>query len=428
MNEVRELRKQMDSLPAASDRPRPWTDGTCVRACWIPAAGLQSICASGRRRWSGAPPRPRLSRNRGAPDIEMASSLFNDYSPLLNLGRIDEAMAILIACREVFEQAGDFGLLSSVLSALASVEDQRERGDAALGLARDALRYDYLTGDVAGIMICHLHLGHYLAYHTRQFDMALPHHLAAGLLQALTGSGMVDPPFVAAVWDVQAGGEAGIPSNVAGLCAAVGQVLGVRLDLLVDTLATSSQAEQALAAFVVRVRAAAMAPAPIDPANLAMWDPVASGIAAAAEGDLEARQEMGRYLAEFSGDPDWSQVADRLSRVLNGDRSEDLRSGLLKIHTAIVDRVLAVIGGTVTVPVELWFAVNLSWLMANLVAAAGGTVLAAVRARQGLEDLTDREDLAPLVGALGGVLGGDRDPALAVGLEDPVFRAVVECV
>jgi len=42
--------------------------------------------------------------------------------------------------------------------------------------------------------------------------------------------------------------------------------------------------------------------------------------------------------------------------------------------------------------------------------------------------MAEDPDWSPLAAALGRILGGDRDPGLAEGLDDPVHRAVVATV
>ncbi len=46
-------------------------------------------------------------RERGAPATDIARARFNDYGPLLRLGRTEEALALLLECRQVFQDAHD---------------------------------------------------------------------------------------------------------------------------------------------------------------------------------------------------------------------------------------------------------------------------------------------------------------------------------
>jgi hypothetical protein len=81
---------------------------------------------------------------------------------MIRLDRVDEAFELLVDCRKVFEHAHDIEMLGMVFGALAAAEDSRGRGDVAVDLAREALRYSYLAGDVDNIWIGHHNLGEYL--------------------------------------------------------------------------------------------------------------------------------------------------------------------------------------------------------------------------------------------------------------------------
>ena len=45
-----------------------------------------------------------VMQSRGATDLDLARTSFNDYGPLLSLERYDEASSLLMACRDVFEK------------------------------------------------------------------------------------------------------------------------------------------------------------------------------------------------------------------------------------------------------------------------------------------------------------------------------------
>ena len=90
---------------------------------------------------------------RGAPQTVIARARFNDYFPLLRLGRLGQAIELLMDCRQVFEDADDIQGLGAVLSALADAEDDRGHRDVAIGLGRDALRYTYLANDLYSIQV-----------------------------------------------------------------------------------------------------------------------------------------------------------------------------------------------------------------------------------------------------------------------------------
>ena len=124
-------------------------------------------------------------RDRRAPDYDIARARFNDYGPLLLLGRTEEALQLLRECRQVFQDANDIKWLGNAVTALASIENARGRDDDAVRLQRDALRFSYLAGDVAAIAAGYHNLGLYL--HLRQPAAALASHLTAALIWRLDG-------------------------------------------------------------------------------------------------------------------------------------------------------------------------------------------------------------------------------------------------
>jgi tetratricopeptide (TPR) repeat protein len=189
---------------------------------------------------------------------------FNDYFPLLRLGRTEEALALLLECRQVFQDARDIGALGKTLSALASIEDQRGHGDAAIGLERDALRYKYLAGDVTSIAVSYNNLGNYLRRHARQLAPALACHLAAALIYTLTGA---DGSVRAAAADLHDFGADAIPPvDVAALCRQVGDIPGTDMAGLLAALTPDPVAAgQALRDLIAQAQALAAAPAEADP-------------------------------------------------------------------------------------------------------------------------------------------------------------------
>jgi hypothetical protein len=198
LTEVQRLRERMLTLPFAfnPDEPAPPWD---VR---------EKLLDTGRHaerklgRWDSA---LGLSREiitsmhgRRAPAAEIAKAAFNCYEPLLELGRTDESLALLQQCRHEFQQANDVGCLGMTMGALAEVENRRNRGNAAIILVRDGLRYTYMAGDVTSIAVSYHYLGGYLRDHARQSGSALSCHLAAALILTLVGAANSDVAVYAA--------------------------------------------------------------------------------------------------------------------------------------------------------------------------------------------------------------------------------------
>ena len=321
-------------------------------------------------------------------------------------------------------------MLGNTLSALANVEDQRGHSQAAILLERDALRYSYLAGDVSGIAVSYHNLGNYLARHSRQPDAALAFHLAAALIRTLAGAGEADSSAHAAVADLRAAGaSAGLPADVAGLCAQVAAIPGTDLGRLIAALApTPGHAQQVLGELQTLIRGRAAVPPAADRAVLAAWDPAIAALLSTASGDTQAAAALGTEFGRYQDSPTWGPLVSALRRLGAGETGPGLLAGLDETNAAIVTRALDASDGKVSIPAALRGAVGIGPLLSNLVAAAGGEVSAAGLAHQGLQAMAEDSDLAALAAALRRILGGDRDPGLASQLSDPVQRAVVECV
>ena len=337
---------------------------------------------------------------------------------------------MLLECRRAFEQARDIQGLGTVLSALATVEDQRGRGEAAIGLENDALRYEYLAGDVTAIAVSYHNLGNHLLRHARQPAAALACHLAAALVRTLAGTSRADDSMREAVNDLRAAGTGtDLPGDVADLCGQVAGIPGADLDRLLDALAPEpGTAERAFGELVARVRELAEAPSVTSRRHLASWDPVIAAVLAADGDDAQAAAALDAELDKYQDSADWAGLAVALRRLRGGEGGPDLLAGLDDVDTAIMTRALDAREGKITIPVALWEAMAIGPLLGDLVAAAGGDADAAGRADQVLRAVADDLDLSPLADVLRRILGGDRDPGLAGRVDDPVQRAVVVSV
>ena len=146
--EVTRLRQQIAELPEESDQP----EGAAPYNVRETILDIGRSAALQLERWADA-----LTLNaeileslesRGASAFEIARYRFNDYGPMLRLGHNVEARALLLDCRDIYEREHNTYELGKVLSALADVEDKASHGQNAIDLERNALRYEYLAGDV----------------------------------------------------------------------------------------------------------------------------------------------------------------------------------------------------------------------------------------------------------------------------------------
>jgi hypothetical protein len=258
LEEVTRLRAQMAALP-------PTADPSGKSEAMAPWAAREMLLDAGRAaasrlgRWSEA-----LVLNedivasmteRDAPPPMIARSRQHDYFPLIQLGRADDAVAMLRDCLAVFRNASDTLAIGTALGALADAESHRGHGDAALHLQGDALRYLYLASDVSGIALGYHNYGDQLRIHTRQPVSALAGHLAAALIHALAGSGddEIRHSLNGAAADLRDLGAAGLPTDVAELCRQVGDIAGTDLAGLIARLSPDPEtAEQALREIVAR--------------------------------------------------------------------------------------------------------------------------------------------------------------------------------
>jgi hypothetical protein len=202
-------------------------------------------------------------RDRRAPAAYIARALLNDYGPLLRLGRTDEALALLLECRQMFDDAHDYEMLGNVLTALADVEDKRGHGDVAIDFERVALRHHDLAADVPGIAISYHNLGGYLGSHCRQPAPALACHLTSALIKALARINDDDLSVQAAARDLRDLGSAACPPiDVAGLDRMLGDIPGTDLLRRIAALSpTPETAEATLRDLIAQAQTLAAIPA-----------------------------------------------------------------------------------------------------------------------------------------------------------------------
>jgi tetratricopeptide (TPR) repeat protein len=181
----------------------------------------------------------RTRQERGAPSLDLARCAFNNYAPLVALGRYEEAHDLLVDCREVFEREDWVQGLAMAFSAFAQLEDLKGRSEEAQRFEESALRYKYLAAPAYQLINSHFNIGTYIIKSQGKWSEALAHHLAAALIGVATKSGRATPDFAALVRDLRdAGpeGRAGLPTDFATLCATVERVEGVRFRETIERL------------------------------------------------------------------------------------------------------------------------------------------------------------------------------------------------
>jgi hypothetical protein len=369
-----------------------------------------------------------LMRRRGASAADLARARFNDYGPLLGLGRNDEAYAVVEGCKSAAEEDNDIEMLGVVFGALAQVEDARGHRDVAAGSCRDALRYLYMTGNPADVAGGHARLGNYTGRGGVAHHGAAAQFLAAALLHELSGTGQADNAVQAAAAHLRAGQDQTIvPASVAELCTRIQQVPGCDLrGLLARIWADGPAVERAYQEIARRVRAIALQPRR-PAAGAAQWDPFIAAMQAAADGNPAAAQAAEAFLTALS-QAGRTELAGTLRAIMAGDRDDAmLTARLSRVDAAAAGRALDAVEGKIDVPRLLWPAVAIAGLLLDLVMACRGAPGAPARARQALTVLSARPEWSALVPVLERILAGERDAVLD-GVTDPAHRAVTELV
>lgn len=191
LDAVEALRPRIAALPFQSDAEEtvnPWN----VRETLLDAGRSAAMRSE---QWERAlalnAETLRYTEERGAGALERARTRFNDYSPLLRLGRFEEARALLLACRAVYEAERAIPQLGKVYSALADLEDKVGDRAAAVRFEQTALGYKYQAGAPEGCAISHHNLANYLERQGADPALVLAHRLATALIFLQTQSGQL---------------------------------------------------------------------------------------------------------------------------------------------------------------------------------------------------------------------------------------------
>ncbi|MFI9614486.1 CHAT domain-containing protein [Streptomyces sp. NPDC052023] len=367
---------------------------------------------------------------RGAPAAERAQARLPAYMPLLRLGRVQEALDLLEECREVFEAAADDLLLGEVFGALATVEDARGRGEAALARGRDCLRYAYRAGVPSTVAVGHANFGTYLHSHARDGSGAVAHHLAGVLLGVLTG-GRTAGALGAVVGDLREfGTDARLPGGPDALHARVGLVPGVDLAGLLGRLVSDGgRVREVLAELVRKAREEADGGALAAAVWRMVWEPAVAALVAAERGNTAAGVKLRQHLARHGAmTPQFAPLTGVLRDILDGERDPGVTAGLGPLDADVARRALGVLRGEEEIAAELWPALHLSLVLGNFVATAAGHRGTADANRATLDDFHADPALRALAPVLEEILAGSRDPALPGRLREPAQRAVVGAV
>jgi tetratricopeptide (TPR) repeat protein len=125
----------------------------------------------------------QVERDLGTGEHEVARTRFNRYGPLMRLGNLAEARAVLEGCLDVFHRVDDATAEATALSALANVWHDLDDPTQAIALERRALAMRDRLPDPRDRAISHNNLANYL--HAAGTPAEAPSHQLAALVYTL---------------------------------------------------------------------------------------------------------------------------------------------------------------------------------------------------------------------------------------------------
>ncbi|WP_179118191.1 CHAT domain-containing protein [Saccharothrix sp. ALI-22-I] len=339
----------VEQPPGPGESVRPWS----VRER---TALLGAIVANSLGQWQRALDLNAVvresERRRGASAGEMAMTRFNDYSGLLGLGRVTEAVELLRECLVVFQSENRVAEVGKTFGALADAESMLHHIDRAVELGKEALRINYAYGDPLTIQTGHTNLGRYfnLSWTT---DLAWAHCAAASVIAHQIGSRDLEKlAHPLSVILAEHGEQTGEFDRI---CALVDEVEGVHLADLVDRLPRRAPDGQQALDEVVRL--AERNVAEHISAFVEQWMPVISAMRASRDADPDPVQSADlvfeQTLATSREVPGWQAFASTLHRVRDGERDVPV-DDLSPVQAAIVRYAVDVLDGRAEVDPDAW--------------------------------------------------------------------------
>jgi tetratricopeptide (TPR) repeat protein len=250
---IHALRETMANLPErsqADERTVHWNVRELV-------FGIGRDVARDLRRWKDA-----LALNaelldslrlRNAPRHQQMRSRFNDVSPLLEIGRLEEAEALLLACKKMVEDEHDIEGLGSVFSALAELKDKLGHWEDAIRLRKEALRLSYVINDPDYIASRHFNLATSLQ-RMRKDAVAVAHRLVSTMIWLQIGSGQLTNSLDILARDLASfNSNPPLPDSFTELCRLVNQVEAVHFAQLFERLPKRAPDGEAALAEVLRL-------------------------------------------------------------------------------------------------------------------------------------------------------------------------------
>jgi hypothetical protein len=339
LDQATTLLHHLDTLPnphdATTERVQPYN----VRETTLDTAHAAALALRDWRRCLDLNQQIHQSqRSRGASAHEQALTRFNDYSPLLNLGRLTEAHQLLQYCQQVLEDAGDIQRLGDVFTARAQLEDARGHPERAVELQYIALRYCYQRPEPNVVAVDHNNLANYLKKTGSDERLVIAHRLAAALLRAASGNTAGYTRTVTGLAaDLSTYGETASPTGFADLGTTVDTTPGVRFTEIFARLVPDAAGRDQLLTDTI---AGARNHNPTTH-HRQQWEPIITAVVAAANGDTRAATDLQPLFDHLANDNDWATLATRLRHIISGNRNHtQLLDGLDDIDTAITQAIL----------------------------------------------------------------------------------------
>lgn len=283
-------------------------------------------------------------RKRGAGELEIARSRFNDYGPLLTLRRYSEARKLLEYCRAVFERMSSFSELGAVYTGLARLESEQGNSVLAARFEQTAIRYKYQVNEPENCAISHNNFANYIERsESAMTDRVMAHRLADGLICLQISSGGLSTT----IRNLARSPLPPMPPSFAQVCSIVEQIEGVRFrEMFAQLPKKASDGDTAIQ--IIWQMAKEQAERNREEAPLHMqkllddFEPLLQGIAEVARGNEQLRAAIEGHLQALE-EKGW-KIAGAARRIWEGERDASaLTDGLDEQDSALVRRILEIL-------------------------------------------------------------------------------------
>ncbi len=222
LSEAKRLLEEMEDLPEEGDAEEvatPWNVREGVLGVANRAAGFL------RENEVALDMNAKIlesQEKRGVSPLELAMTRYNNTSPLMGLGRLEEAEEILRSILPTVDKFGTSRILGQVLMTWADLESRRGNIEPAIKLQRRALRVNYVIMEPEWINIGHHNLANFLA-RLGKSDPALivAHRVAVAMISFKTESGDLPGDLGSLAGAIENFGRETLPASFEATCAMI---------------------------------------------------------------------------------------------------------------------------------------------------------------------------------------------------------------